>query len=71
MPFIPHTDADVAAMLQAIGVGSIEQLFDEIPDTWVIIGALIIVSAISYLTHREAMVARRIKLQAAEASSPG
>ena len=32
MPFIPHTDADVAAMLQAIGVGSIEQLFDEIPD---------------------------------------
>ena len=46
-------------------------LFDEIPDTWVIIGALIIVSAISYLTHREAMVARRIKLRAAEASSPG
>ncbi len=46
-------------------------LFDEIPDTWVIIGASIIVGAISYLTHREAMVARRIKLQAAEASSPG
>jgi glycine dehydrogenase subunit 1 len=31
MPFIPHTEADVAAMLATIGAGSIEQLFDEIP----------------------------------------
>ena len=31
MAFIPHTDADVAAMLAAIGVKSIEDLFDEIP----------------------------------------
>ncbi|MBO8085059.1 MAG: aminomethyl-transferring glycine dehydrogenase subunit GcvPA [Marichromatium sp.] len=31
MPFIPHTDDDVAAMLQAIGAPSIESLFDEIP----------------------------------------
>ena len=31
MAFIPHTPADVAAMLAAIGVSSIEQLFDEIP----------------------------------------
>ena len=31
MAFIPHTAADVAAMLAAIGVGSIEELFDEIP----------------------------------------
>ncbi len=31
MPFIPHTQADVAAMLQRIGVDSIEALFDEIP----------------------------------------
>ncbi len=46
-------------------------LFDEIPDTWVIIGALIIVAAISYLTHREALVARRIKMRAAESSSSG
>jgi drug/metabolite transporter (DMT)-like permease len=44
-------------------------LFDEIPDTWVITGALLIVGAISYLTHREAMVARRDKIQSA-ASSP-
>jgi glycine dehydrogenase subunit 1 len=31
MAFIPHTREDVAAMLAAIGVSSIEQLFDEIP----------------------------------------
>ena len=32
MPFIPHTDADVAAMLAAIGAPDIEVLFDEIPE---------------------------------------
>jgi len=31
MAFIPHTKADVAAMLAAIGASSIEDLFDEIP----------------------------------------
>ena len=31
MPFIPHTDADIAAMLKAIGADKIEDLFDEIP----------------------------------------
>jgi glycine dehydrogenase subunit 1 len=31
MAFIPHTPEDVASMLEAIGVGSVEQLFDEIP----------------------------------------
>ena len=31
MPFIPHTPDDVTAMLGAIGAGSIEELFDEIP----------------------------------------
>lgn len=31
MPFIPHTEADTAAMLATIGVPSIESLFDEIP----------------------------------------
>src|SRR4030088_524314 len=33
MAFIPHTPADVEAMLAAIGVASIEDLFDEIPAT--------------------------------------
>ena len=31
MPFIPHTDDDVRAMLTAIGADAIEDLFDEIP----------------------------------------
>ena len=31
MPFIPHTAADERAMLDVIGVASIEELFDEIP----------------------------------------
>jgi glycine dehydrogenase subunit 1 len=31
MPFIPHTDDDVRTMLAAIGVDSIDALFDEIP----------------------------------------
>jgi glycine dehydrogenase subunit 1 len=31
MPFIPHTEDDVRAMLAAIGVARIEDLFDEIP----------------------------------------
>ena len=32
MPFIPHTDQDIQEMLSTIGITSIEQLFDEIPD---------------------------------------
>lgn len=31
MPFIPHTEEEVKLMLKAIGVDSIDQLFDEIP----------------------------------------
>jgi len=31
MPFIPHTEEDVKSMLAAIGVDSVEDLFDEIP----------------------------------------
>ncbi len=31
MPFVPHTDEDEKLMLDAIGVSSIEDLFDEIP----------------------------------------
>ena len=31
MPFIPHSETDVRAMLKAIGVQRIEDLFDEIP----------------------------------------
>jgi glycine dehydrogenase subunit 1 len=31
MPFTPHTEADVAAMLDSIGAPSLDALFDEIP----------------------------------------
>jgi len=31
MPYIPHTDDDVAAMLDVIGAETIDELFDEIP----------------------------------------
>ena len=29
MPYIPHTQSDVEAMLEVIGVESIDDLFDE------------------------------------------
>jgi glycine dehydrogenase subunit 1 len=32
MPFSPHTEEDIRSMLATIGVGSIEELFDEIPE---------------------------------------
>ncbi|WP_017941310.1 MULTISPECIES: aminomethyl-transferring glycine dehydrogenase subunit GcvPA [unclassified Thioalkalivibrio] len=31
MPFIPHTEEDIRAMLDSIGADSVEDLFDEIP----------------------------------------
>jgi glycine dehydrogenase subunit 1 len=33
MPFIPHTEQDIKAMLETIGVDSITTLFDEIPNS--------------------------------------
>jgi glycine dehydrogenase subunit 1 len=33
MPYIPHTQDDITPMLETIGIGSIEDLFDEIPDS--------------------------------------
>ncbi|MCG8426973.1 MAG: aminomethyl-transferring glycine dehydrogenase subunit GcvPA [Chromatiales bacterium] len=32
MPFIPHTEAEIRDMLETIGVTSIDELFDEVPD---------------------------------------
>ena len=43
-------------------------LFDETPDLWVILGATIIVAAVSYMAHREAQIARRNRLLAEDAS---
>ena len=36
MPFVPHTESDVQAMLKAIGAASIDDLFDEIPEALLI-----------------------------------
>ena len=33
-------------------------LFDEVPDVWVFVGALVIIGSISYISHREAVSAR-------------
>ena len=33
MPFVPHTESDVAEMLKAIGARRIDDLFDEIPES--------------------------------------
>ena len=30
--FIPHTDADRAAMLRAVGIGTLEDLFYDVPE---------------------------------------
>jgi drug/metabolite transporter (DMT)-like permease len=38
-------------------------IFDEVPDFWVCVGAAIIVAAISYMSHREAIASRQQKLQ--------
>lgn len=32
MPYIPHTEDDVRAMLATIGVESIDELFREVPE---------------------------------------
>jgi len=45
-------------------------LFDEVPDAWVIFGAGIVVSAVSYIAHREARVARRNRIKAASPTTP-
>ncbi len=57
-------------MIWAVAVGY--WMFEEVPDTWVIVGALIIVAAVSYLAHREAQAARRGRLKTVSTPvSPG
>lgn len=46
MPYIPHTEQDVEAMLATIGVGSIDDLFQEIPENLRLKGELSIPSAL-------------------------
>jgi glycine dehydrogenase subunit 1 len=32
MPFVPHTEQDIKAMLDVVGVQTVGDLFDEIPE---------------------------------------
>ena len=43
-------------------------LFGEVPDVWVVAGAAIIVTAISYLTHRESVAARAQRTASSESA---
>ena len=58
MPFIPHTRDDVEAMLAAIGVASVEELFDEIPERLRIGGLEGIPSGVSEQEVARLMMAR-------------
>ncbi len=49
MEFVPHTDADVSAMLKTVGVGAIERLFDPIPDDIRFVGELDMPAGLSEL----------------------
>jgi hypothetical protein len=40
--------------------------FGEIPDIWVCLGGLIIISAITYLTHREVVASRSASIRSGE-----
>src|SRR5512142_363999 len=65
MPFIPHSEADVRAMLAAIGARSIEDLFDEIP-------AALLVDTLQQVPPglNEMDVTRLLKARAAQDGTP-
>ena len=65
MPFVPHTEADIAEMLRAIGVASIDSLFDEIPKS-LKIGELSLVPA----GLNEMEVSRLMRERAARDGAP-
>jgi len=60
MPFVPHTEDDIRAMLAAIGVASIDDLYDEIP------AALRIASAIERPAAATEMEVTRLMRERAE-----
>lgn len=58
MPFIPHTDDDIAAMLATIGVPDIDALFDEIPKDLLVDGLAGIPEAMTEMEIARLMRAR-------------
>ena len=65
MPFIPHTEHDIAQMLARIGVDSIEDLFDEIPASLKIEGLPRVPAG-----ENEMLVGRRMRALAARDGTP-
>ncbi|MEM7502436.1 MAG: aminomethyl-transferring glycine dehydrogenase subunit GcvPA [Pseudomonadota bacterium] len=65
MPFIPHTDEDLEAMLATIGAASTDELFDEIPKDLLIDGLDGVPEAIS-----EMEVTRLMRSRAAKDGAP-
>lgn len=65
MPFIPHTQSEVASMLELIGAGSIDALFDEIPEALRIAGLPRVGAGLS-----EAAVTRLMLERAAQDAQP-
>jgi glycine dehydrogenase subunit 1 len=65
MPFIPHTEDDIKAMLQSIGVESIDNLFDEIPPA-------LLVNKLTQVPQRqnEMQVARLMRERAKQDGQP-
>jgi glycine dehydrogenase subunit 1 len=61
MPFIPHTDADVSAMLETIGVKSIDELFSEIPKDLRFEGELALPPALNEMSVSRLMTQRAAK----------
>jgi glycine dehydrogenase subunit 1 len=47
MHYIPHTDAEVASMLEFIGIGSLDELFDMVPSALRLAGGLDIAVGVS------------------------
>lgn len=65
MPFIPHTEKDVADMLACVGVDRIEQLFEEIPPALRIAGVDGVAPALS-----EAEISRLMQTRARADGEP-
>ncbi|MBL8064760.1 MAG: aminomethyl-transferring glycine dehydrogenase subunit GcvPA [Chthonomonadaceae bacterium] len=65
MPYIPHTAEDVENMLATIGVGSIDELFSEIPTGLKIQGDMDVPSALdehSLMKHLRSLAAKNVDL---------
>ncbi len=59
MPFAPHTHKEIVHMLKALGASSIEELFDEVPDSLLVSHDLDVMPALNELELMRLMEARQ------------